>query len=79
MACEELVAACFTDEAAPLAVPELNRERALKYLECCYAQGLSWDDARRQIEACLAQQGVPREGIVRQLQLAKPLLQPWLD
>jgi hypothetical protein len=79
MACEDLVAACFTDEAAPLAVPELNRERALKYLECCYAQGLSWEDARRQIEECLSQRGVPREGIVRQLTLAKPLLEPWLD
>ena len=79
MACEDLVAACFTDEAAPLAVPELNRERTLKYLACCYAQGLSWEDARRQIEECLAQRGVPREGIVRQLQLAKPLLAPWLD
>jgi hypothetical protein len=79
MACEDLVAACFADEVAPLAVPELSRERALKYLECCYAHGLSWDDARRQIEECLSQRGVPREGIVRQLQLAKPLLQPWLD
>jgi hypothetical protein len=79
MACEDLVAACFADEAAPLAVPELNRERALEYLACCYAQGLSWEDAQRQIEECLSQQGVPREGIVRQLKLAKPLLQPWLD
>jgi hypothetical protein len=79
MACEDLVAACFADEAQPLAVPELNRERTLKYLECCYAQGLSWEDARRQIETCLAQQGVPREGIVRQLKLAEPLLAPWLD
>jgi hypothetical protein len=79
MACEDLVAACFLDEAAPLAVPELNRERALQYLQCCYAQGLSWEDARGQIEAYLTQQGVPREGVVRQLQLAKPLLQPWLD
>ena len=79
MACEDLVAACFADEAQPLAVPELNRERTLKYLQCCYAQGLSWDDARRQIETCLAQQGVPREGIVRQLKRAEPLLAPWLD
>ena len=67
------------DEQAPFAVPELNRERALKYLECCYQQGLSWEDARQQIEVCLQQRGVPHQGIVRQLQLAKPLLQPWLD
>ena len=76
MACEDLVAACFADEAQPLAVPELNRERNSR--AGCDAQGLSWEDARRPIATCLAQQGVPREGIVRQLQLAKPLLEPWL-
>lgn len=53
MACEDLVAGCFVDAAAPLAVPELNRERTLKFLECCYQQGLSWEDARR-LEDCLA-------------------------
>jgi hypothetical protein len=79
MACEDLVAQCFMDEQAPLAVPELNRERTLKYLECCYLQGLSWEDAKQQIQAFLQQRGVPHQGIVRQLQLAKPLLQPWLD
>jgi len=79
LACEDLVLTCFLDEAAPLAVPQFNRERALKYLECCYKQGLSWEDAERQITECLAERGVPREGIMRQLKLAKPLLQPWLD
>jgi hypothetical protein len=79
MACEDLVAGVFLDEQAPLAVPELNRERALKYLACCYQQGLSWADAQQQIEDCLQQKGVPREGVIRQLKLAKPLLQPWLD
>ena len=39
MACEDLVVGCFLDDRAPLAVPELNRERTLKYLECCYKQG----------------------------------------
>jgi hypothetical protein len=79
MACEDLVAGVFLDEQAPLAVPELNRERALKYLACCNQQGLSWADAEQQIEDCLQQKGVPREGVIRQLKLAKPLLQPWLD
>jgi hypothetical protein len=79
MACEDLVASCFLDAEAPLAVPQFNRERALKYLACCYTQGLSWEDAERQIIECLGQRGVPREGIMRQLKMAKPLLQPWLD
>jgi len=79
MNCEDLVAQCFLDEQAPLAVPELNRERTLKYLGCCYQQGMSWDDAKQQIQAFLQQKGVRHQGIVRQLQLAKPLLQPWLD
>jgi hypothetical protein len=56
-----------------------DRERALKYLECCYKQGMSWKDAEQQIQDCLQQRGVPREGILRQLKLARPLLQPWLD
>jgi hypothetical protein len=47
MACEDLIAQCFMDELTPLAVPELNRERTLKYLECCYKQGVSWDDAKQ--------------------------------
>jgi hypothetical protein len=51
MACEDLVAGCFMDEQAPLAV----------------------------LQDFLQQHGVPRQGVVRQLQLAKPLLQPWLD
>jgi hypothetical protein len=79
MACEDLVAQCFMDEQAPLAVPELNRERTLKYLECCYRQGMSWEDAKLQIQTYLRGRGVPHQGIVRQLQLAKPLLQSWLD
>ena len=79
MSCENLVGACFLDERAPLALPELNRERALKYLECCYLCGMSWDDAEQQIRDFLQARGVTQEGIVRQLKLAKPLLQPWLD
>src|SRR5262245_50671329 len=79
MACEDLVVGCLLADRAPLAVPELNRERALKYLECCYSQGMSWKDAEQQIRDCLQQRGVPREGILRQLKLARPLLQPWLD
>ena len=51
MACEDLVVGCFLDDRAPLAVPELNREGTLKYLECCYKQGMSWKDAEQQIQA----------------------------
>ena len=79
MTCEDLVVACFLDDRAPLAAPELNRERTLKYLECCYNQGMSWKDVEQQIQDCLQERGVPREGILRQLKLARPLLQPWLD
>ncbi len=79
MACEDLVARCFMDEQAPLAVPELNRERTLKYLECCYQQGLSWDDARKQFLLFLLLGGVPHLGFVRMLALAKALLPPWLE
>jgi hypothetical protein len=79
MACEDLVVRCFLDDRAPLAAPELNRERTLKYLECCYSYGMSWKDAKQQIQDCLEQRGVTREGIVRQLKLARPLLEPWLE
>ena len=79
MPLDDLIAQCFMDEQASLAVSELNRERTLKYLECCYQQGLSWEDAKQQFEAFLQERGVPHQGIVGQLQLAKPLLQPCLD
>ena len=79
MPCENLVAQCFIDEQAPLAVPELNRERTLRYLECCYRHGLSSDDAKQQIHEFLQRRSVPLQGIVRQLALANPLLRPWLD
>ena len=62
MTCEDLVAQCFLDEQAPLAVPELNRERTLKYLQCCYQQGMSWEDAKQQIQAFLQQRGCPPSG-----------------
>ena len=77
--CEELLADCFLDPNAPLAVPELNREPTIRYLDCCYRQGLSWEDAERQITEFLQRKGVTREGVIRQLRLARPLLQPWLD
>jgi hypothetical protein len=79
MPCDDLLTACFFDENAPLAVPQLNREPALAYLACCYRHGLSWDDAARQIEAFLGERGVPPEGIRRQLMFAEPLFAPWLD
>ena len=60
-------------------MPELNRERALKYLECCYKQGMSWKDAELQTRGCLQRQGVPPEGIATQLKLSQPLFQPRLD
>ena len=41
MACEDLITACFLNDDVPLAVPELNRERTLAYLECCYSCGMS--------------------------------------
>jgi hypothetical protein len=47
MTCEDLIAQCSLDERAPLAVPELNRERTLKYLECCDQQRLPWEDAKQ--------------------------------
>jgi hypothetical protein len=50
---EDFVGKCFLDEQAPLAVPELNRERTLKYLECCYQHGMSWEDAKQRIQAFL--------------------------
>jgi hypothetical protein len=77
--CEDLVAPCFINEQAPLPVPELNREHTLRYLACYYRHGLSWDDVRQQIHEFLQRRGVPLQGIVRQLALAKPLLRPWLD
>jgi len=58
MACEELLAGCFFDENAPMVVPDLNRERTLKYTECCYRQGLSWEDVEQQIEEFFQRKGV---------------------
>jgi hypothetical protein len=76
---DDLAARCFFDENAPLAVPQFDRERALAYLGHCYSQGLTWDDAAREMTQCLAERGVPPEGIARQLKIAGPLLRPWLD
>jgi hypothetical protein len=53
MACEDLVAQCLRDGQAPLAVPEVNREHTLRSLECCYRHGLSWDDAKEQMQEFL--------------------------
>src|SRR6266446_5850214 len=42
-------------------------------------KGMSWKDAELQIRGCLQRQGVPPEGIAKQLKLSQPLFQRWLD
>ena len=79
MPCEELVAGCFAGEQAPFALDDVARERALKYLQCCYENSMTWEDVRHQIEAYLVERGCTPAFIATQLQVAREKLQPWLD
>ena len=79
MACEDLVVGCFLDDRAPARGPRIKSRAHVKVPGVLFKQGMSWKDAEQQIQDCLQQRGVPREGILRQLKLARPLLQPWLD
>ncbi len=51
----------------------------MKYLQCCYENSLTWEDARHQIEAYLVERRCTPAFIATQLQVAREKLQPWLD
>jgi hypothetical protein len=79
MACQELVSGCFGHTLAPFGVEESDRHRALAYLECLVENRVSWDHAHEQMRAYLAERGATPQQVAVQIDIARPLLQPWLD
>jgi hypothetical protein len=78
MACEDLVGGGFAYQTAPFAGHPLDQERALTYLTCCIENGMTWDDARAQIQAYLEGKGVVPTFVASQLETARQHLQPWI-
>jgi hypothetical protein len=91
MTCEDVVAQCLMDEQAPLAVPELNCERTLKYLECFGRPGAVrlWRRMRQPVSGApldvKAKQDLPQASLRNEagrlpgtepLRLPLPLLKP---
>jgi hypothetical protein len=77
MACDNLVA--FAGDRAPFGVHALDRVRAAKYMECCLEAGISWSEANRQLQNYLERKGCTPTEIATQLDIARPMLQLWLD
>jgi hypothetical protein len=79
MPCEDLIASCFSDPAAPFALDPTDRDNALRYLHCCYESGLSWQDAHQQVEAYLRGKGLTEAQVATQIVIARQMFHPWLD
>jgi hypothetical protein len=79
MACEDMIQGCLTTNASAFAGTEVDRERALNYLHCCWRNNVSWRDAEQQIREHLKAQGLNEAGITSQLRHVGRLLQPWLS
>lgn len=78
MACENLVGLCFAGDVAPFGVHANEERAAFDYLVCCRANRMSWDQVAEQIKRYLETRNSTQEQIATQLELARPLFQPWL-
>jgi hypothetical protein len=79
MVCQNLVSGCFGHALAPFGVEASDRYRALAYLECLVENQVSWDQAHDQMRAYLAERGATPQQVAVQIDIARSLLQPWLD
>ena len=79
MACQQLVSGCFGHGLAPFGVEASDKCRALAYLECLVENEISWDQAQEQMRAYLAERGASPQQVAVHIDIARPLLKPWLD
>ena len=79
MACEDLIASCFPDPTAQFALDPTDRDNALRYLQCCYESGLSWQQVHQQLEVYLRDIGLTEAQVASQIVTARQMFQPWLD
>ena len=79
MSCENLVAGCFGGHMTPFADRALDRDCALKYLQCCHQAHLSWKEVEGQIRAYLTMKGALSDFIEPQVERARKLFQAWLE
>ena len=79
MAFQDSVSGCFGHDRTPFAVDASDRHCALAYLECLVENQVSWDQVREQIREYLTKRRATPQQIAVQIDMARPLLQPWLD
>lgn len=85
MKCDELVAGGFAGDRAPFGLYQFDAGRAVKYLECCITNQLSWTDVEKQVRSYL--EGKRSEGsgqgydefIEKQVAEVQRRFLPWLD
>ncbi len=75
----QLIGGAFAGETAPFAVHPLDRARAAQYLHAAIQQALGWAEAESDIRAYLGERGLDDQAIQREIDRARPLLQPWLS
>lgn len=79
MTCENLVVGCFGGQVTPFAERALDRDCALKYLQCCHQSHLSWKEVEGQIRAYLTTKGALSDFTEQQIKRARTLFEPWLE
>jgi hypothetical protein len=72
------VPSIFGSGTAQFGVSNIDRERVADYLLAALKTHLTWDQAEADIRACLTAQGATPDRIDDQVDLIRPLLQPWL-
>lgn len=72
------IGGAFAGQTAPFGVHPNDNDRAFEYLREARRHKLTWADAKADIRAYLALQGVTEEYIEEQVEFARPQLEPWL-
>lgn len=69
---------CFAQPEWEFAFLPAQVDAALEWVTALRASDLTWDDARREIEAFLKARQADKKHIKRQVERAKALIKPWL-
>jgi hypothetical protein len=73
-----LIGGAFAHLTAPFAVHPNDRKRAVAYLEAAVAANVDWPDAENDIRDYLKLNGCNDATIRKEIDRARPLLEPWL-
>ena len=72
------IAACFNESDYEFAFSPKQVDAVLEWITVLREKDLTWQDARKDIEAFLEAHHMDKRHVKRQLERAKTLVKPWL-